>query len=186
LDDIEEKCLEFQKLITKKFKPLKIKEGDIAIVDVDDTAISSGSVVDLRSEYVPALPAVLNLYKFLKLHGVRVVFITSRKLKGTSSDPLSDRNTILTRKQLINAGYSGEDELFLRPPTQKAGFFKYSKRAELSGKHQILLNIGDNDYDFETGPRLGAKAFINILLPLPGDILRDLQEDDAGDEERET
>ncbi len=128
-----------------------------AVFDIDETSIS-GLRNMLDCDFCPpavqrsifpegrlsAIPATQDLYNFAKSKGIKVVFITGRYE--------SDRD--FTARQLTQAGYSGWDELILRPVTNNltAAIFKSDARAALESKgYKIVLNIGDQLSDLSGG-----------------------------------
>lgn len=128
-----------------------------AIFDVDETAITSYECIkrggfrwSRRNACVvldphPAIPQVLELYRFAQGTGVTIVFISDR--------PEYVRRQTL--QQLQAAGYRGRYELFLRPAADRRASvrpFKSSVRKRLvRGGKVITLNIGDQYADCEFG-----------------------------------
>ena len=96
------------------------------------------------------LPPVLDLYWFLLGRKVRPFFITARTLTKDTPDITKDAATLHTMDQLKKAGYQGGLQLALMPPPKSnVAENKDKARKSLSTKGHIVLNIGNNDYDFE-------------------------------------
>lgn len=147
---------------------------DAWVLDVDDTAVSNleyymgrkfgGMPFDpvsfnnwaIKGKSV-ALPAILGLYKHLKVSGYKIFFITGRDE--------SQRN--ITEENLVLQGYTDYDGLILRERKEKgknAVVFKSGKREGLikDGYH-IWGNVGDQWSDI-VGSAVGARTF---KLPNP-------------------
>jgi predicted secreted acid phosphatase len=184
LNDIEQRCESVKRIFLVDMKE-KAKQGDVAIIDIDDTALLTYLWKEGSSEKILPLPPVLDLYNFLIDNGVEPIFITARE-QQLKEDPKMTREQLIdagykdptrkiTRKQLINAGYKGDFDINVMPPSfkKKPGLYKFNVRKEISEHARILFNIGDNDYDFEhfgTEPQIpgiGAMAFLEVQLPSP-------------------
>lgn len=147
---------------------------DAWVLDVDDTALSNleyymgrkfgGMPFDpvsfnhwAVSGKAVALPAILGLYKHLKIAGYQIFFLTGRDE--------SQRN--ITEKNLVLQGYTAYAGLILRERSEKgksAAIFKSSKREELMKLgYRIWGNVGDQWTDI-TGSAVGARTF---KLPNP-------------------
>lgn len=128
-----------------------------AIFDVDETAISNlGNMLDCgfcsesaqlklyEGKSLPPLAPVLDLYNFSKSKGIAPVFITGR----------GESRRDATTKQLQDAGYSGWQELRMRPDADTGPVvpWKTSARTAVEGEgYKIILNIGDQLSDLTGG-----------------------------------
>ena len=128
-----------------------------AVFDIDETLISnlsnmitcgfcsSGAQARLfQGVRIPPIPQVRDLYSFAKSKGIAVFVVTGRYESGRD----------LTIHDLQDAGYSGWDELLMRPVTDSnpAAAMKASLRAGVERKgYRIVLNIGDQLSDLVGG-----------------------------------
>lgn len=158
--DVKKICEAAKKYVEKNFDPTK---QNVAIFDIDETSLfnyeyfrmhdfgySATSWEDwIDSAKAIAIPPVLELYKYLKSKGIKVFFITGRhesKKLINNLDP--------TVKNLLDMGYGGFDGIFFKPrvPKMKTAEFKLEIRKKLVEQgYFILINIGDQNSDFEGG-----------------------------------
>jgi predicted secreted acid phosphatase len=155
------------------------KDAKIAAVfDLDETSLSNWEVMKFCGfcsydaqkqlykdglyslDHDPAIPPVLELYKFAKGKGIAVFFITGR--------PESQRS--ITEANLRAVGYSDWMEpIYMQPdvpegqPKTPARIFKPKNRQEIEARgYQIVLNIGDQASDLA-----GCCAVRVFKLPNP-------------------
>jgi acid phosphatase len=103
----------------------------------------------------PALPAVLELYRWARQHGVTVFFVTGRR------EWLREA----TERNLDEQGYDERGGVFLRPTEETGSWHNYKAEARRRLTEQgfdVLLNIGDQPADLE-----GGYARHSLLLPNP-------------------
>jgi acid phosphatase len=124
-----------------------------AVFDIDETSLSNWKAMAgcgfctytvqaklFPDEQDPAIAPVLELYNFLKAKGVKTFFLTGRKE--------SQRDA--TAKNLAAVGYSGWEELIMRPNdnTEPASVYKPARRKAIADKgYAIILNVGDQASD---------------------------------------
>jgi acid phosphatase len=124
-----------------------------AVFDIDETSLSNWEAMSgcgfcsytaqaklYPDTHDPAIVPVLELYNFLKGKGVKMFFLTGRKESQRSA----------TSKNLDDAGYSGWEELIMRPDdnTEPARVYKPARRQAIVAQgYAIILNIGDQASD---------------------------------------
>lgn len=137
-----------------------VKKKLAIVLDIDETAISNfknyhqpnfvGIYEDDIAKLVlksnsPAIPPILNLYRYAKSHGVAVFFVSGRKQKYEN----------LTIKNLKNAGYYNWDGLYLVPndyAQPSAVYFKSNARKQITeAGYDIVINLGDQKSDLDGG-----------------------------------
>ncbi|HWP92758.1 MAG TPA: HAD family acid phosphatase [Thermodesulfobacteriota bacterium] len=138
---------------------LKNKKRLAVVLDIDETSLSNyrhllaldfGIIPEIYKETImeavdPVIPGTLELYKYAKLNGVAVFFITGR----------TEDLKVATIKNLNNAGYKDWNGLFFKPSSyQQTSIIPYKssirKRIQESG-YDIVLNIGDQYSDLAGG-----------------------------------
>jgi hypothetical protein len=141
----------------------------IAVLDVDDTALSSYGCLkaagfDRAREggacawdaALPAIPQTLGLYRLARRRGVTVFFITGRR----------ERWRRPTLRNLRLKGYTGRRRLIMRPDRERPGEhagYKVRARRDLERRgHRIAVNLGDQRSDLR-----GAHARRAFKLPNP-------------------
>lgn len=139
------------------------------VLDVDETAVSNldyflrYDLSFLPNEFnafiglgeSPAIPEVLDIYRYCRSRNVPVFFISGRLEKQREA---TDRN-------LKKAGYLDWQELILRPEgqTDPSTLFKAAQRRRLvSQGYSIVLNMGDQESDLA-----GGYAEAQFKLPNP-------------------
>lgn len=141
------------------------------VLDIDETSLSNYEQL-LRMNFVfdkkafdawadaakaPVIPGTLRLAKEAQRLGVTVFFITGR--------PESERAN--TERNLSTQGYSGWQQLYLRPqPTngQTVDDYKASRRAQIVAQgYKIVLNVGDQWSDMKGKP----EAELSVKYPDP-------------------
>ena len=141
------------------------------VLDIDETSLSNYEQL-LRMNFVfdkkafdawadsaqaPAIPGTLRLTKEAQRLGLSVFFITGR--------PESQR--AITERNLNSQGYSGWQQLYLRPsPTngQTVDDYKASMRAQIAAQgYKIVLNVGDQWSDMKGKPQ----AELSVKYPDP-------------------
>lgn len=164
--------------LDSRFPGFVKKEAKIAAVfDIDETSLSNWDVMAFcgfcsypaqlqlykdglySMDHDPAIPPVLELYKYAKEKGIVVFFVTGR--------PESQRE--ITVANLREAGYSGWTDLYMQPdvpqgqPKPPARIFKPRNRQQITDKgYQIVLDIGDQASDLA-----GCCALRVFKLPNP-------------------
>ncbi len=145
------------------------------VLDIDDTSLSNYPTIKARdfssshsqidetyhTTTSPAVAPVLALYNKAIQKGITVFFITGRKLE--SRNPLSEDISPFTIQTLHNAGFNGEilldKNLYMAHNEEDVKLhsseYKTKIRHKLMSEGYILLvNIGDQDSDFEdSNPR---------------------------------
>lgn len=129
------------------------------VLDIDETSLSNYSelaaanftgataalTTALFAATSPAIDPTLELFDDARDHKVAVFFITGRP----DLDIIRDR----TEENLTGAGYSGWEELVLKP-SDAAGTrdYKSGARAAIEDDgYRIVLNVGDQDSDLKGG-----------------------------------
>jgi acid phosphatase len=128
-----------------------------AVFDLDETLLSNlpdmvacgfcDGAIGLQlyaGKPLPAIAPVQDLFNFAKSKGIAPIVVTGR------SDARRDETT----KQLTDAGYSGWQELHMRPAgeTGPVAAWKTSQRAAVEKEgYTIILNIGDQLSDLAGG-----------------------------------
>lgn len=151
-----------------KVDKIEVKQNSTAIFDVDDTALSNYQIskrLDYGYDYqiiqdwvmsakLPAIKQTLEFYNYLKLKGVKLIFLTGRQIEEYDA----------TYKNLIEQGYTDFDTLIVRSEKDRkigAAQFKSQKRKELSDKgYEIIICVGDQWTDLE-----GDYTGIKVKLP---------------------
>lgn len=141
------------------------------VLDIDETALSNfrnferlsfthnisaltGALMVGNSE---AIPAVLAFYQYAIAKKVAVFFISSR--------PSTPEFLDVTAQNLKKVGYAQWEGLILKPIDKdeiSIAEFKMNTRRRLALSYDIVLNIGDQDADFE-----GGYAEANVRIPNP-------------------
>lgn len=155
--------------IDRTLPTIDVNKEDIAIFDIDDTALSTWEILNkgdftwdpqrFRDFVLGAkckrLEPALSLFNYLRSHNIPVVFVTSR------SDDLREA----TERNLKDEGFVGYQQLIMRPSdsSDSAKVFKDRIRTRLrdAGK-SIVLSIGDHLEDLDFTNCRG-----NFLLPDP-------------------
>jgi len=139
-----------------------------AIFDIDETLLSnlpnmlncgfcSGGAQGklFQGVRIPAIPEVRDLYSFAKSRGITVIVLTGRYESGRDA----------TIHDLQDAGYSGWEELLMRPnaDSDPARIMKAGVRQDVEKKgYKIILNIGDQLSDL-----IGGHSERTYKLPNP-------------------
>jgi predicted secreted acid phosphatase len=125
-----------------------------AVFDIDETSLSNWEAMadcgfcaysaQLKlyppPAHDPAIVPTLELFRFAQANHVAVFFVTGRQEKQRSD----------TEKNLVEAGYSHWDGLYMQPDGNKdpAGVFKPRNRKQIMDKgYTIVLSIGDQMSD---------------------------------------
>ena len=139
------------------------------VLDIDETAVSNlgyfrqYDLAYLAQEFnawielgqSPAIPEVLDLYRWSRAHGVAVFFVSGRLEKQRGA---TDRN-------LRQAGYLDWQELVLKPEggNDPSSQFKPAQRKRIIEQgYAILANLGDQESDLS-----GGYADAQFKLPNP-------------------
>jgi acid phosphatase len=154
--------------VDRRTKEAKPDERLAAVFDIDETALSNwAKMLDcgfcaykIQDKLYgdapdPAIPSVLELFKYAAARGVKMFFITGR--------PESQRG--MTTKNLTDVGYSGWEDLIMRPNgnTDPATVFKSARRRAIADKgYTIMINVGDQASDLA-----GCCAERTFKLPNP-------------------
>jgi len=164
----DEEMSEIIEKAKEKFSKVEIKNNSAVIFDVDDTALSNyeiskrldyGYDFKIIQEWVlsaklPAIKQTKELYDFLKLRNIKLIFLTGRNFEEYDA----------TYKNLISQGYTGFDSLIVRNKEQKktkAQTFKSNVREALTKSgYKIIGTIGDQWTDLN-----GQYSGIQIKLP---------------------
>ena len=151
----------------EKFEGIAPGENSAVVFDVDETSISSYDYYKKRdfgyipkmfdmwvdSAKAPAIPEVLDLYKYLLKKNFKIIFVTGRKEYQYES----------TFRNLVNAGYTKFDTLIIKGEEyagQTAEKYKSEKRTELADKgYKIAGTVGDQWSDLN-GPHHGIQVKI--------------------------
>lgn len=159
VDIVEKAKTEFDKIIPDK--------NSTVIFDIDETTLSNYSITKsfdfayvendwdkwIDSAKAPAIPEVKNLYDYLVTRGFKIVFISGRK----------DFQREVTRKNMIDAGYTKFDTLILKTRDyldKTALKYKSDKRTELEkAGYKIIGTVGDQWSDLN-GPYHGIQVKI--------------------------
>jgi predicted secreted acid phosphatase len=139
-----------------------------AIFDIDETALSnlpnmmncgfcstSAQAKLFPENRIPGIPPVRDLYDFAKSKGIAVILLTGRYESGRD----------LTINELQAAGYSGWQDLLMRPSgnSDPARIMKAGVRQSVERKgYRIVLNIGDQLSDL-----IGGYSERTYKLPNP-------------------
>ncbi len=164
----DEEMSEIIEKAKEKFSKVEIKNNSAVLFDVDDTALSNyeiskrldyGYDFKIIQEWVlsaklPAIKQTKELYDFLKLRNIKLIFLTGRNFEEYDA----------TYKNLISQGYTGFDSLIVRNKEQKktkAQTFKSNVREALTKSgYKIIGTIGDQWTDLN-----GQFSGIQIKLP---------------------
>jgi HAD superfamily, subfamily IIIB (Acid phosphatase) len=119
----------------------------------------------------PALPAILELYRWARERDVTVFFVTGRR------EWLREA----TERNLQEQGYNERGGVFLRPTEETGSWHNYKAEARhrlAEQGYDILLNMGDQPADLE-----GGYARHALLLPNPFYVVtpRDFGQDEEDD-----
>jgi len=171
MEDIRSVTTEAEKYIAER---INTTERSAIVLDIDETSLSnlkyelemdfgytSSTWTEWRqkSQSTPILPT-LDLYKWAQSKKLALFFIT-----GTTEDL---REAV--RTNLLNAGYTSWDSLYMRPVNnhETASVYKPRVRKELTehGYH-IIINIGDQESDL-----VGGYAEKTFKLPDPMYIVK--------------
>jgi predicted secreted acid phosphatase len=168
--DIERKLYDAKDYLDRQLQ--QPRHNRLAVVlDIDETALSNfrnleqlsfthnvsalaGSLISANSD---AIPAVLAFYQHAIARNVAVFFISSR--------PSTPEFLEATAKNLKKVGYDQWEGLILKPIDKdeiSVAEFKMNTRRRLALTYDIVLNIGDQEADFE-----GGYAEANVRLPNP-------------------
>src|SRR3954447_4399013 len=149
------------------------------VLDIDETSLSNYSAIDAdnftfgpqsqaetTNETGKAIPATLALFNQAKNEGIAVFFITGRRE--------TPDNRQHTEHNLTREGYSGWQQLFLRPAatTEPAGTtttdYKSGTRAAIEKQgYRIIANVGDQYSDLAGGHEDVAFKLANPFYFLP-------------------
>ncbi|AFH47870.1 Class B acid phosphatase [Ignavibacterium album JCM 16511] len=151
-----------------QIEKIKIKDNSAAIFDVDDTALSNYEISKrldygydfqiiqdwVMSAKLPAIKQTLEFYNYLKIKGVKLIFLTGRNIEEYDA----------TYRNLIEQGYTDFDTLIVRSEQDRklgAAQFKSQKRKELiQNGYEIIICVGDQWTDLE-----GDYTGIKVKLP---------------------
>ena len=151
----------------KEFSKIAPAKNSAVVFDVDATALSDykfnkewdfGYIPKdydtwIDSANAPAVPGVLDFYKYLIGRGFKIIFLTGRK----------DYQYYATMENLIKVGYEKFDTLIVKDKNyydSLAVKYKSEKRTELTAKgYNIVGAIGDQWSDLE-GPYHGIQVKI--------------------------
>ena len=151
----------------KEFDKITPGEKSVVIFDVDETSLANypfdkewdfGYVQKYWDKWVdsakaPAVPEVLDLYKYLVKRGFRIIFLTGRK----------DYQYYATMENLIKVGYEKFDTLIVKDRNYYGSLavkYKSDKRTELTAKgYNIVGTVGDQWSDLK-GPYHGIQVKI--------------------------
>ena len=151
-----------------KIEQLKLDDKSAVVFDVDETALSNyqhtkeigfGFVSSLWHDWMlkadgTAIPQTKRFYDWLVSKNIKVIFVTGRYQEVKE----------VTRRNLINQGYTKFDTLIVRQPREQkipAAEYKAQKRDELTKEgYKIIASIGDQWSDL-----VGGNAGIKIKLP---------------------
>ena len=151
-----------------KLGGLKVEPNSAIVFDVDETSLSNypfmksigfGSVSDAWNDWTNsgkciAIPQTKRFYDYAVSKGYKIFFITGRSANFYA----------ITRKNLIQEGYTKIDTLICRPETDhshEAQKYKSNLRNGLvKGGYKIVANIGDQWSDLE-----GGNSGLTIKLP---------------------
>jgi predicted secreted acid phosphatase len=157
----------------RNYLGLRVKEAAkdeklAAVFDIDETSLSNWAAMSdcglcsykIEAKLYPdaqgaAIVPVLELFNFAKSKGVKAFFLTGRKEAERGS----------TIRNLTAAGYSGWEDLIMRPDdnTDPARVYKPARRQAIAAKgYTIVLNIGDQASDLA-----GCCAERSFKLPNP-------------------
>jgi HAD superfamily, subfamily IIIB (Acid phosphatase) len=155
------------------------KKKPALVLDIDETALSnydaintdnftfgSASMAETTNETGKAIPATLALFNQAKTAGIAVFFITGRRE--------TPDNRMHTEHNLTREGYSGWQQLFLRPAaaSEPAGTtttdYKSGTRAGIEKQgYRIIANVGDQYSDLAGGHEAVAFKLANPFYFLP-------------------
>lgn len=154
--------------VETRAREAKPSERLAAVLDIDETALSNwAKMLDcgfcaykIQDKLYgdapdPAIPSVLELFKFAAARGVKIFFITGR----------SESQRGVTTKNLNDVGYRGWEDLVMRPNgnTDTATVFKSARRQGIVDKgYTIIINVGDQASDLA-----GCCAEGTFKLPNP-------------------
>ncbi len=145
------------------------------VLDIDETSLTNYDHMVQRgfssdpkkihqailSANLPAIAPTLSLYRKAKKYNIAVFFVTGR--------PLSELDA--TKTNLIRAGFSKWDGLYLRPETYKHNSivpFKLKTREAISHQgYTIVASIGDQLSDLQGGHALKGFKLPNPFYYLP-------------------
>jgi acid phosphatase len=139
--------------LEERFRDSQKERKLAAVFDIDETALSNWAAMSdcgfcsyrvekklYTEDHDPAITPVLELFNYAKKNGIHVFFLTGRQ----------ESERTATIRNLNEAGYSGWEELIMRPDNDKdpARVFKPEERRKLEDKgYRIILNIGDQASD---------------------------------------
>jgi len=140
------------------------------VLDVDECALST---IDYQRVYgfayvpdewhrwvdkasFPAVPPVLDLYRFARERGAAIFFVTARR----------ESTRLATEENLRAAGYPAWEGLLMRPESDRADSvagFKTASRAWVEQQgYRVVANIGDQESDHVGGH---SEAFFKLPNP---------------------
>ena len=127
------------------------------VLDIDETSLSNydainadnftfgpNSQAEATNETGKVIPSTLELFNLAKQNGVAVFFITGRR----------ENTRAHTESNLTREGYSGWQQLFLKPDasTDTTVQYKSGARAAIEGQgYRIVANVGDQYSDLAGG-----------------------------------
>jgi len=154
--------------LDRRVKEAAKDEKLAAVFDIDETSLSNWAAMSecglcsyrVQAKLYPdaqgaAIVPVLELYNFAKAKGVKTFFLTGRK----------EAERVSTIKNLKDVGYSGWEDLIMRPDdnSDPARVYKPARRQAIAAKgYTIVLNIGDQASDLA-----GCCAERSFKLPNP-------------------
>ena len=160
--DIAKVVQDAKKYLQTRLQHKQVSPEKIAVVlDIDDTVISgyqhlverdfggnyAAIMESLRKGDSTAIPDMLDFYNFVKQHKVAVFFISGRPKSMQA----------ITEKNLIAAGFTAWDGLFLRSDDYNKTYksivpFKTQIRKQLESEgYDVVINIGDQYSDLNGG-----------------------------------
>lgn len=133
-----------------------IPKNAIAIIDIDDTALSTWGILDagnfcwdserfakhVEEGKLPAIPETLELYNWVQSLEIEVIFITAR----------SEIHRKATKSNLTEVGFLDYRELIMKPEgsTVSSAEYKRSKIQKIRSEgFEIIFKLGDQLSDIE-------------------------------------
>ena len=116
----------------QKLEQIHLPPNAAMVFDIDETLLDlSGNPIE----------PVVNLYNMVKSKGITPIIITARFGH--------ERNTELTRNQLIRAGITGWRFIYFLPPHKNdVSLYKQISRQDAHDRgYHVVMSIGDEPYD---------------------------------------